>query len=87
MPTVIIPFPLRIHCNNQREITIEGSTVRETMDRLFQDYPGLKAMDEDSGLLSICVNNKLTRTAMAQWDQLSLNRDDEIALIIPICGG
>lgn len=87
MPTVIIPFPLRIHCNNQREVLLEGNTLSETMDRLFKKHPGLKVVGDDCRLLSVFVNNKLTNTGMDQWDQLSLNKDDEIAFIIPICGG
>ncbi|MDY6988689.1 MAG: MoaD/ThiS family protein [Thermodesulfobacteriota bacterium] len=87
MPTVIIPFPLRTHGNNQREITIVGSTLKKTMDRLFHDYPGLKAMDDDSGLLFICINSKLIKASIDKWDRLSLNKNDEIVLIIPICGG
>lgn len=87
MPTVIIPFPLRTHCNNQREVVLEGNTLRETMDRLFKKHPGLKVVADDCRLLSVFINNKLTNTGMDHWKQLSLNKDDEIAFIIPICGG
>ncbi|MDY6951646.1 MAG: hypothetical protein SWE60_09045 [Thermodesulfobacteriota bacterium] len=87
MPTVIIPFPLRIHCNNKREVNVEGHTLKETMEGLFREHPELKAIGDDTELLAICINNKLTRTARDQWDLVYLNGDEEIALIIPICGG
>ena len=87
MPRVIIPLPLRKYSNYQREVIIDGDTLKATMDRLFQQYPGLKTMHEDSGLLFISINNRFIKTGADNWDQLSLSKDDEIAFIIPIAGG
>jgi molybdopterin converting factor small subunit len=87
MPRVIIPFPLRKHANNQREVVIDGESLRETIERLLQEYPGFKALHDDSVLVSIFINHKLVRTAFEKWGELSLNRDDEVTLVIPIAGG
>jgi molybdopterin converting factor small subunit len=85
MPRIIIPSPLRKYTNEQREVHVNGHNLKATMDGLLHEYPDLKAVNDDSALLSIFVNSKLIRTE--QWDTLSLNNDDEITLIIPIAGG
>ena len=87
MPKIIIPSPLREHTNNQREIVVDGDSLKQTMECLLQDYPKLKAIDAESSLLSIFVNSKMVRVEIDEWDKLSLGRDDEVALIIPIAGG
>lgn len=87
MPKIIIPSPLRKYANNQREVIIDGDSLKETMERLFQQYPGFKIMNDDLAFLSIFINSRLIRTDIEKWDELSLNSDDEITLIIPIAGG
>ena len=87
MPKVIIPSPLRKYTDNQREVVIDGDSLKEAMERLFQEYPGFKIMDGASAFLSIFLNSRLIRTGRGKWDQLSLNSDDEITLILPIAGG
>ncbi|MDY6952759.1 MAG: MoaD/ThiS family protein [Thermodesulfobacteriota bacterium] len=87
MPKVIVPSPLRKHVDNQREVVVDGNSLKETMEHFLQQYPALKAMNHDSALLSIFVNSRLVRTGMETWENLSLNSDDEITLIVPIAGG
>ncbi len=87
MPRVVIPFPLRKYANDQREVIIDADTLKETMDGLFQQYPEFDTMNGGPGILSVCINNKLISTGIDEWDQLSLNKDDEITRIIPIAGG
>jgi adenylyltransferase/sulfurtransferase len=87
MPKVIIPSPLRKYANNQREVIIDGDSLKETMERLVQQYPGFKVSIDDSAFLSIFINSRLIRTDIERWDQLSLNNNDEITLVIPIAGG
>lgn len=87
MPRVIIPSPLRKYADNQREVIVDGDSVKKTIDRLFQQYPGFNAINDELGLLSIFVNSRLIRTGIEEWDQVSVNEDDEISLIIPIAGG
>ena len=87
MAKVIIPFPLRKHADNRREVIIDGKNLKETMELLLRQYPGLETINHDSAILSIFINNKLIRTGIKKWDTLILNSEDEIALIIPIAGG
>ena len=87
MPKFIIPFPLREHVDNQREVMVDGNSLKETMEQFWRRYPALKRVNHDSSLLSIFVNSRLIRTGIETWDSLSLNKDDEITLIIPIAGG
>jgi sulfur-carrier protein len=39
--TVILPFVLREKAGNQKSIMVVGSTIREIIDALDRDYPGL----------------------------------------------
>lgn len=87
MPRVIISSPLRKFTNNQRKVTVVGDSLREAMDCLLGRYPGLNRVVNDCALLSVFVNSKMVRTRTDKWDKVSLNEDDEIALIIPIAGG
>lgn len=87
MPKVIIPSPLRKYANNQREVIMDGDNLKETMERLVQQYPEFKIINDESAFLSIFINSRLIRTDIERWDQLSLNNNDEITLVIPIAGG
>jgi len=87
MPKFIIPSPLREYVDNQREVVVDGNSLKETMERFWRRYPALKTVNHDSALLSIFVNSTLIRTGIETWGSLSLNKDDEITLIIPIAGG
>jgi molybdopterin converting factor small subunit len=87
MPRVIIPFPLRKHADNQREVVIDGGNLRETIERLLQQYPGFESLNDNSVFVSIFINHELVRAAFEKWGELLLNRDDEVTLVIPIAGG
>ena len=39
--TVILPYVLREKVGNQKSILVAGSTIREIIDALDHDYPGL----------------------------------------------
>ncbi len=87
MPKVIIPFPFRNYTDNQHEINMEGESLKKIMEDLWRQHPGLKIILDDSALLSIFVNSRLITTGIEKWDAVSLNKEDEIALIVPIAGG
>lgn len=87
MPRVIIPFSFRHHTDNKHEINIDGESLKEIMEGLWRRHPGLKIVLDDSALLSIFVNNRMITNGIEKWDAVSLNKEDEIALIIPIAGG
>ena len=87
MPKVIIPFSCRNYTDNQQEINLDGDSLEEIMEGLWRRHPELKSTLDDSAMLSIFVNSKLVTTGIEKWDAVSLNKEDEIALIIPIAGG
>jgi molybdopterin converting factor small subunit len=87
MPKVIIPSPFREYVDNQREVVIDGKSLKETMERFLRKYPAFRTVNHDSALLSIFVNSRLISAGIEKWDTLFLNNDDEITLIFPIAGG
>ena len=87
MPKVIIPFSCRNYTENQHEINMDGESLEEIMKGLWSRHPGLKTIFDDTAMLSIFVNSRLVTTGIEKWDAVSLNKEDEIALIIPIAGG
>ena len=87
MPKVIIPFSCRNYTDNEHEINMDGESLEEIMEGLWRRHPGLKIILDDPALLSIFVNGRLITTGMEKWDVVSLNKEDEIALITPIAGG
>ena len=87
MPKVIIPFSCRNYTDNQHEINMDGESLEEIMKGLWSRHPGLKIILDDTAMLSIFVNSRLVTTGIEKWDVVSLNKEDEIALILPIAGG
>jgi molybdopterin converting factor small subunit len=87
MPRVIIPFPLRQYVNHEREVVVEGTSLKETMDSFLCEYPAFKQFNHDTSLLSVFVNSRLVRSHSETWSSICLKNDDEITLIIPIAGG
>jgi hypothetical protein len=87
MPKVIIPFSCRNCTDNQHEINMDGESLEEIMEGLWRRHPGLKIILDDPAMLSIFVNNRLVTTGIEKWDAVSLNKEDEISLILPIAGG
>jgi len=87
MPRVIIPFPLRKYADNQREVVIDGDNLKETIERLLQQYPEFKTLNDDAVFVSVFINHYLVRAAFEKWGELAVDRDDEISLVIPIAGG
>ncbi|MGB6288690.1 MAG: MoaD/ThiS family protein [Desulfobulbales bacterium] len=87
MPKVIVPFSCRNYTDNQHEINMDGESLEEIMKGLWSRHPGLKTILDDTAMLSIFVNSRLVTTGIEKWDAVSLNKEDEIALIIPIAGG
>jgi hypothetical protein len=87
MPKVIIPFSCRNYTDNQHEINMDGESLEEIMEGLWSRHPGLKTIFDDTAMLSIFVNSRLVATGTEKWDVVSLNKEDEITLIVPIAGG
>ncbi len=87
---VFIPTPLRQYVGHKEALAVEGSTVREALDRLTTDFPDLKKQlyTHDGKLrvfINIYVNDEDIR--YLQKDQTPLTEADEIRLIPSIAGG
>lgn len=60
--TVSLPVPLRARVGNQIAVAVSGSTVREVIDALEQDFPGLRFnLCYETGELRPFVNIFLNR--------------------------
>ena len=87
---VRIPTPLQKLTQNKAEIECSGCSIRELIDNLEKDYPGLKERfyDEDGKLrrfINIYVNEEDIR--FLQKDQTVLKDGDEVSVIPAIAGG
>jgi molybdopterin converting factor small subunit len=87
MAKVVIPYPLRKHTNNQREINIDGSNIKETIDTLFNNFPGLKDSLKQLDFMAVFLNGERINNDTAQWPGISVKAEDEISIILPIAGG
>jgi len=55
--TVSLPSPLRAKVGNQASVTVKGQTVREVIDALEEDFPGLRfSLCYETGELRPFVN-------------------------------
>jgi len=87
---VRIPTPLQKLTQNKAEIECSGCSIRELIDNLEKDYPGLKERfyDENGKLrrfINIYVNEEDIR--FLQKDQTVLKDGDEVSVIPAIAGG
>lgn len=87
---VRIPTPLQKLTQNKAEIECSGCSIRELIDNLEKDYPGLKERfyDESGKLrrfINIYVNEEDIR--FLQKDQTVLKDGDEVSVIPAIAGG
>ncbi len=87
MARVVIPYPLRKHTNNQREVEAAGGNLNEVMDNMFQRFPGLKDSLKPLDFIAIFLNGERIRGDVTQWPVISVEEGDEITLILPIAGG
>lgn len=60
--TVILPYVLRTKIGNRSSVTVAGSTIREIIDALDHDFPGLRFnLCYETGELRSFVNIFLDR--------------------------
>jgi molybdopterin synthase sulfur carrier subunit len=88
--TVRVPSALRKLTNGQAELTAEGSTVRELLDDLGTEYPGLlgRITDEDGEIrqfLNVFVNGSDIRFENDLGTAVSPG--DEVSIVPSIAGG
>jgi molybdopterin synthase sulfur carrier subunit len=87
---VRIPTPLQALTNNQPEVSIEGATVGELIEKLNAEYPGLKErVCDESGkvrrFINIFVNEQDIR--FLKKEDTSVKEGDEVSIVPAIAGG
>lgn len=88
--TVRVPAPLRKLTKNQAEIQANGTNIKELIDDLEKNFPGIKErICDETGkvrkFINIYVNEEDVR--FLQQDETSLKDGDEVSIIPAIAGG
>jgi sulfur-carrier protein len=87
---VLIPTPLQRLTDNQTEVVVEGSDVREMIGHLEAKFPGVRArLCDDTGALrrfvNIYVNEEDIR--FLKGEATPLQDGDEVSIVPAIAGG
>jgi len=88
--TVRIPTPLQRLTNNQGEVRVEGSTVRELLNALEAEFPGIKErLCDESGRLRRFVNVYVADEDIRfqQNEETPVPDGAEVSIIPAIAGG
>ena len=87
MPVVWIPTLLQGHCQGQREVRVPGTTLRQVIDNLEAECPGIRdQIRDEQGIranLNISVDGELTELGLVQ----PVNEDSEILILPALAGG
>ena len=87
MPVVWIPSLLRELTNGQKSLSINGDTVRQVIENLENNYPGIKERLCDGDRLrpsiSIVVDGHTSTLKLHQ----QLRESSEVHFVIAISGG
>lgn len=88
--TVRVPAPLQKLTRNQEEVKVSGSNIRELIEELERNFPGIKDRICDSSgrtrrFINIYVNGEDVR--FLQQDETPLKDGDEVSIIPAIAGG
>ena len=82
--TVVIPTRLRSLTNQQKHIAIEGVKVSEVIERMEQQYPGIRAKLIFDGSAYHCINIYVNDNDIRLYDGLATNvQDGDIVTILP----
>jgi molybdopterin synthase sulfur carrier subunit len=87
---VRVPTPLRAVTKGQGELKAEAATVKELIDRLEQDYAGIRARlcEADGNIrrfINIYVNEEDIR--FLQGQATPLKAGDQVSIVPAIAGG
>ena len=87
---VRIPTPLRKLTNNQEVVEAQGSTIREVINSLEHNYPGLKERicDEQDNIrrfVNVFLNDEDIRFLNESETPVKLG--DEVSIVPAIAGG
>jgi len=87
---VRIPTPLRKLTQNQEVVEAEGSTIRELINSLENNYPGLKEricdeQDQIRRFVNIFLNDEDIR--FLKESETPVKSGDEVSIVPAIAGG
>jgi len=88
--SVHIPTALRAHVNDQAQVELEAGSIREILDRLVEQHPGLKGrLLDDAGGLNKFVNVYVNDEDVRFLENLAtaVKEGDSITLVPSIAGG
>ena len=90
MPSVRIPTPLRRLTQDKDEVVISASNVEELIEKMEQQFPGIKdRLCDESGqvrrFINLYVNNEDIR--FLDGTGTSLSENDIVSIIPAIAGG
>ncbi len=88
--TVRIPTPLLSLTKGKKEVTAEGSTLREVIDDLERQFPGMKKRlcDEEGSLrrfINFFINDEDVR--FLEGESTPLKEGDVLSIVPAIAGG
>ncbi|MDI6782689.1 MAG: MoaD/ThiS family protein [bacterium] len=88
--TVRIPTPLQKLTQDKTEVLVEGKDIRDIIENLDQQYPGIKSrLCDETGTLrrfiNIYVNEEDIR--FLQLDKTPVKDGDAVSIIPAIAGG
>jgi len=87
MPTLWIPAPIRDLTHGKASVVVAGSSVREAIESLEAEYPGVKDRLCEEGKvrpnISVLVNGQVSHLKMRE----KLEEDSEVHFVIAISGG
>lgn len=87
--SVSIPTLLRPLTQDQKRIEIEGATVRELIERMDSQYPGIKERLLDGGEMHRFVNVYVNDNDIRFADNLgtALKDGDNVTILPAVAGG
>ena len=89
MPRVIIPPPFQGPTRGQREIKVEGGTIRECLEAVDADYTGFLAqVVREDGAAQRFVKLFVNQEQVVDGNlDIALDIDDEVEILAAIGGG
>lgn len=87
MATVFIPSLMQNLTQGKHQVEIQGSSVRQIIDNLDKEFPGMKERLVDSGRvkpnISVAVDGEVTTLGMLE----KVGEDSEVHFLPAIGGG
>jgi len=87
---VKIPTPLRKFTDGSEVVQVEASNIREVLDQLETNHPGIKSkLCDDSGNVRRFINVYANEEDIRFLDKMdtAVNDGDEVSIIPAIAGG